>query len=59
VHAWTGDGHPVGTLKHRARFWLGPNGSNPITLMRKIIRSVGGECICDLFMGTAATAPPP
>lgn len=69
VHAWGSEaepvsGHPVGSLKQKARYWIGPNGKQteydhptvkPIDLMRFIMRTVQGEVVCDPFMGTGTT----
>lgn len=64
IHVWNRGAHPVGTIKDLARYWIGPNGAQkvydhptvkPITLMRKIVRNVGGAVIVDPYMGTATT----
>lgn len=64
LHAWSQGHAPQGTVKDLARYWVGPNGAQkeydhptvkPITLMRKIVRNVGGAVICDPCMGTGTT----
>ena len=64
VHAWMPGHHPVGTLNQLRRYFTSLSGRQdvydhptvkPIDLMRKIMRNLSGDVICDPFMGTATT----
>lgn len=63
VHAWRPQAYPVGNLKDKRRVWEGRNPRDieghptvkPLDLMRKIVRNVSGDTICDPYMGTGTT----
>lgn len=62
-HAWNPGAHPIGTLAEKDRYFLWPVGrvefghptEKPLQLMRKIIRNVNGNVVCDIFMGSGTT----
>lgn len=64
VHAWNKGAHPIGDLKDKGRYWMGPVGRQaqfnhptvkPIALMEKIIGNVNAGTVLDCFMGTGTT----
>ena len=64
VHAWNKGFHPVGPLSQKQRFIVAPNGQDgainhptvkPLRVMLKIIGNVGGDDVCDPFMGSGTT----
>lgn len=64
IHAWNRGYHPVGD-HHDMHRWInasplpskvfGHPTVKPDSLMAKIMRNVGGESVCDPFMGTGST----
>lgn len=64
VHAWNPGFHPVGPLSRKQRFIVAPNGQDgsighptvkPLPVMLKIVGNVGGDQVCDPFMGSGTT----
>ena len=64
IHAWNEEGHPIGELSEKGRYFIAPIGQQnefnhptvkPLPLMLKIIKNVNAKTILDPFIGSGTT----